>query len=238
MVKVSNSSSLEKLLKTQAFIIIFHGHIPQLPLPHTIPKFPSQTIKEMQVSNQAHDLSQFTFPLSSLTKTTPMRTALSLLRTTTTHHHRRLLLTPLTFPLFTTNPSQFSLFNTHSAQKSSVSNFVEHLAGEDENLNFDKDTESFDFDACFGSSIDEPKNFNSPPPLDVKELDELPEQWRRSKLAWLCKELPSHKPATLIRILNAQRKWVNQEDMTYVAVHCMRIRENETGFRVKSYLFI
>lgn len=70
------------------------------------------------------------------------------------------------------------------------------------------------------------------PDIEVKELDELPEQWRRSKLAWLCKELPAHKAGTLVRILNAQRKWLKQEDATYLAVHCMRIRENETGFRV------
>lgn len=70
------------------------------------------------------------------------------------------------------------------------------------------------------------------PPLEVRELEELPEQWRRTKLAWLCKELPAHKASMLVRILNAQRKWIRQEDGTYVAVHCMRIRENETGFRV------
>ncbi|GLT63705.1 hypothetical protein SLA2020_362490 [Shorea laevis] len=72
--------------------------------------------------------------------------------------------------------------------------------------------------------------------LEVKELVELPEQWRRSRLAWLCKELPAHKSGTLVRILNAQRKWMRQEDATYVAVHCMRIRENETGFRVYKWM--
>lgn len=110
------------------------------------------------------------------------------------------------------------------------------MASEDENLDFDKETKVFKFDASFGTSSVDSKNLNLSPSLDVKELDELPEQWRRSKLAWLCKELPSHKPATLSRILNAQRKWVNQEDMTYVAVHCMRIRENETGFRVYKWM--
>jgi len=29
-----------------------------------------------------------------------------------------------------------------------------------------------------------------------------------AKLAWLCKELPTHKPATIARILNGQRKWM------------------------------
>lgn len=97
------------------------------------------------------------------------------------------------------------------------------------------ENEVFAFDDSFGA-ID-PKARGSPA-LEVKELDELPEQWRRGKIAWLCKELPAHKPAALIRILNAQRKWVTQEDVTYVAVHCMRIRENETGFKVNTIFHI
>lgn len=92
------------------------------------------------------------------------------------------------------------------------------------------DNESFNFDASFESP--ELKKQVKSPPLEVRELEELPEQWRRTKLAWLCKELPAHKASMLVRILNAQRKWIRQEDGTYVAVHCMRIRENETGFRV------
>lgn len=70
------------------------------------------------------------------------------------------------------------------------------------------------------------------PALEVKELEELPEQWRRARLAWLCKQLPAHKAGTLVRILNAQKKWMRQEDATYIAVHCIRIRENDAGFRV------
>lgn len=68
--------------------------------------------------------------------------------------------------------------------------------------------------------------------VEVKELEELPDQWRRSRLAWLCKELPAHRSPTFIRVLNAQRKWIRQDDCTYIAVHCMRIRENESAFRV------
>lgn len=92
------------------------------------------------------------------------------------------------------------------------------------------DNESFNFDASFESP--ELKKQVKSLPLEVRELEELPEQWRRTKLAWLCKELPAHKASMLVRILNAQRKWIRQEDGTYVTVHCMRIRENETGFRV------
>lgn len=72
------------------------------------------------------------------------------------------------------------------------------------------------------------------PELEVKELSEVPELWRRSRVAWLCKELPAHKAGTLVRILNAQKKWFRQEDATYVIVHCLRIRENETAFRVSN----
>lgn len=93
-------------------------------------------------------------------------------------------------------------------------------------------SEPFDSENKF-SSVDM-KHFSAPE-LVVKDLDELPEQWRRSKLAWLCKELPAHKIGTLVRTLNAQKKWLTQEDATYLAVHFMRIRENETGFRVKSF---
>ena len=111
------------------------------------------------------------------------------------------------------------------------------MAGEserDENGGFSREgeAENFEFGAAFGST--DLKHLSSPS-LEVKELEELPEQWRRSKLAWMCKELPAHKPATLIRILNAHKKWVRQDDATYIAVHCMRIRENETGFRVNFF---
>lgn len=72
------------------------------------------------------------------------------------------------------------------------------------------------------------------PELVVPELEELPEQWRRSRIAWLCKELPAYKHSTFTRILNAQRKWLTQEDATYVAVHCLRIRDNDAAFRVST----
>lgn len=82
-----------------------------------------------------------------------------------------------------------------------------------------------------GSGAEDLKHLDAPG-LEVKELNELPEQWRRARLAWLCKELPAHKSATLLRILKGQKKWMRQEDATYVVVHCTRIRENEAGFRV------
>ncbi|CAN6444377.1 unnamed protein product [Victoria cruziana] len=74
------------------------------------------------------------------------------------------------------------------------------------------------------------------PSLEVRDLEELPEQWKRSKVAWLCKILPSHKPATLIRILNSQRKWMTQEEAKYIIVHFLRIRENDASFRVYKWM--
>lgn len=97
----------------------------------------------------------------------------------------------------------------------------------------ENETESFNFDEPF--ELNELKRFNSPT-VELKELGELPEQWRRSKLAWLCKELPAHKQSTFTRVLNAQRKWIRQEDCTYIAVHCIRIRENEAAFRVYKWM--
>ncbi|KAL0914217.1 hypothetical protein M5K25_017730 [Dendrobium thyrsiflorum] len=74
------------------------------------------------------------------------------------------------------------------------------------------------------------------PEVEVMQLEDLPDQWKRSRIAWLCKELPAHKQGTLVRILNAQRKWIRQGDATYVTVHCMRIRENEAAYRVYSWM--
>lgn len=120
---------------------------------------------------------------------------------------------------------------------------VEHLAGNDSNTRSEENWESsangepqrFDFDKEFESTDLRKLNFSSPS-LEVKELQELPENWRRSKLAWLCKELPAHKRPTMTRLLNAHKKWMRQEDAMYVAVHCMRIRENEAGFWVYKWM--
>lgn len=97
------------------------------------------------------------------------------------------------------------------------------------------EAEVFDFDTSYLEGKDV-SQFPASPALEIKELDQLPEQWRRSKVAWLCKELPAQKSGTLVRILNAQRKWMSQEDITYVAVHCMRIRQNETAFKVYKWM--
>lgn len=71
---------------------------------------------------------------------------------------------------------------------------------------------------------------------DEKELKEFSEEWRRRKIAWLCKELPAHDPAPMIRILNRQRKWIQQEDVKYIITHLLRIRENNIGHRVYKWL--
>ncbi|KAK8945585.1 Pentatricopeptide repeat-containing protein [Platanthera guangdongensis] len=79
------------------------------------------------------------------------------------------------------------------------------------------------------------KHFPSPE-VEVIQLEDLPDQWKRALIAWLCKELPAHKQGTLVRILNAQRKWIRQADATYVVVHCMRIRENGAAYKVYSWM--
>ncbi|RAL39686.1 hypothetical protein DM860_003219 [Cuscuta australis] len=95
--------------------------------------------------------------------------------------------------------------------------------------------ESFHFDSSFESTELEP--FDSPS-VDVKKLEDLPEQWRRSRLGWLCKELPGKKHNDLVRILNAQREWLRQEDSTYVVYHCLQIQENEIAFRVYKWMMM
>ncbi|XP_021738360.1 LOW QUALITY PROTEIN: pentatricopeptide repeat-containing protein At2g15820, chloroplastic-like [Chenopodium quinoa] len=74
------------------------------------------------------------------------------------------------------------------------------------------------------------------PVVEVTELEELPENWRRSKIAWLCKELPSQKRPTQIRLLTAQKKWMQQQDATYIAHHFLRIRLNDAAFSVYKWM--
>ncbi|KAK8603474.1 hypothetical protein V6N13_085659 [Hibiscus sabdariffa] len=112
-----------------------------------------------------------------------------------------------------------------------------HVSEEEEKRDsYNGENEAFAFEDGDGVFAGDGMKRLQAPVIEVKELEELPEQWRRSKLAWLCKELPAHKAGTLVRILNAQKKWLKQEDATYLAVHCMRIRENETGFKVYKWM--
>ncbi|XVE66888.1 hypothetical protein DITRI_Ditri08aG0116100 [Diplodiscus trichospermus] len=174
---------------------------------------------------------------------TPMRTcrfsSLSFLRFFRPTSHTQVRFFRPLIPQSTSRlPPSFSrqhIFASCSSSASPVS-FVDEKEGE-ENWDFPKNgNEAFAFEDGDGVFAGNDMKHLVAPEMEVKELEELPEQWRRSKLAWLCKELPAHKPGTLIRILNAQRKWLRQEDATYLAVHCMRIRENETGFRVYKWM--
>ncbi|CAN1278372.1 Pentatricopeptide repeat-containing protein At2g15820, chloroplastic [Linum perenne] len=75
--------------------------------------------------------------------------------------------------------------------------------------------------------------------LDLKDLSEeveLPEQRRRERVEWLCKELPTLKYGNLVRILNAQRKWITQDDSAYVVAHCTGIRGNDAAFQVYKWM--
>lgn len=71
---------------------------------------------------------------------------------------------------------------------------------------------------------------------DEKGLQEFSEEWRRRKIGWLCKELPAHDPAPMLRILKRQRKWIQQEDVKYIIIHLLRIRENNIGHRVYKWM--
>ncbi|XP_057787425.1 pentatricopeptide repeat-containing protein OTP51, chloroplastic isoform X2 [Salvia miltiorrhiza] len=164
---------------------------------------------------------------------TPSRTLRSF-----SHHHRLPALSLPSkpyrrFPLPIIVSSSVSAGATVSGiseeEKANDYDISEEGKGDDYHFYGEKREESFDIDGSF--ELAELKRFRSPV-VEVKELEELPEQWRRSRLAWLCKELPAHRLPTFIRVLNAQRKWIRQDDCTYIAVHCMRIRENESAFRV------
>ncbi|KAL2537541.1 Pentatricopeptide repeat-containing protein [Forsythia ovata] len=154
------------------------------------------------------------FISSIQTHKSSIRTSLTFLRSLSSSLHRRHLPEPhQNFPSSAVSASSLVVYDSEEAKEN--------------------ETESFSFDGSFG--LNELKRFDSPA-VEIKELEELPEQWRRSKLAWLCKELPAHKQSTFTRVLNAQRKWITQEDCTYIAIHCMRIRENEAAFRVYKWM--
>ncbi|KAI4298424.1 hypothetical protein L6164_031986 [Bauhinia variegata] len=155
------------------------------------------------------------------------------------HHHRRRCF-PRSLRLSPLSPTKYRRLAQFSTAAASSGTRVEQLASvptpsEIESWDFSSgsDSAAFDFDkSCAATDL---KHLPTAE-LEVKDLDELPEQWRRARLAWLCKELPAHKPGTLVRILNAQKKWMRQEDATYIVVHCMRIRESETGFKVYKWM--
>ncbi|KAJ1280607.1 hypothetical protein BS78_04G245600 [Paspalum vaginatum] len=118
---------------------------------------------------------------------------------------------------------------------------LEALVLESDDEDEDKDEEAEESgsglfqDEAWATAAGEKDGVRSPE-LEVFELDELPEKWRRSRIAWLCKELPAYKHSTFTRILNAQRKWITQDDATYITVHCLRIRNNDAAFRVYSWM--
>ncbi|XVE93313.1 hypothetical protein REPUB_Repub01dG0180800 [Reevesia pubescens] len=142
--------------------------------------------------------------------------------------------TPRLPPFF----SRHRFLTSSSFSAASPVSFIDEK-GVEENWDFsNNENEAFAFEDGDGFFAGNDMKQLVAPEIEVKELQEFPEQWRRSKLAWLCKELPAHKAGTLVRILNAQRKWIRQEDATYLAVHCIRIRENETGFRVYKWMML
>ncbi|KAH6772640.1 endonuclease [Perilla frutescens var. frutescens] len=150
------------------------------------------------------------------------------------HHHRLHRLSTLSLPLKPYRRFPRPILSSSSVStETTASDISEEGEGNDYDFLREKETVSLNLDDSL--ELGELKRFQSPG-VEVKELEELPEQWRRSRLAWLCKELPAHRSATFIRVLNAQRKWIRQDDCTYIAIHCMRIRENESAFRVYKWM--
>ncbi|KAL9333458.1 hypothetical protein Peur_073597 [Populus x canadensis] len=169
-----------------------------------------------------------------VTLTSPMRTSLfSSSLSLSLHQQQRIHLPePINTPQ-TLHPISTPKCSSTSVEQLASDSQSEGILDFDEN---EREAFKFDDDGLGSSGAGGDRKHLDAPALEVKELAELPEQWRRAKLAWLCKELPAHKPATAVRILNGQRKWIRQEDATYIVVHCTRIRENETGFRVYKWM--
>ncbi|TXG64692.1 hypothetical protein EZV62_011686 [Acer yangbiense] len=175
------------------------------------------------------------------------------------HHRNRHL--PRSLP--TTDPLRFSSVPlAPSSSSASHSTFVKHSASEDSSSEEEEWVNeksrgskggSLEFDV--GAAGSEMIRHMVAPSLEVKELEELPEQWRRSKLALLCKELPALnlgsgrgrscpssdddcKISNYCNILNAASEWLRQEDAIYAVVHGMRIGEYEAAFRVYQQLMM
>ncbi|KAL4277633.1 hypothetical protein HN51_060794 [Arachis hypogaea] len=160
------------------------------------------------------------------TSTHTLSLSLSLSLSHLRHSPCRISLPP---PLLSRRPRQFPRLSASSGTSTAS---VQQQEEEYESLL--PEIEAFEFERSAGAAEDMRK-VSSAAEVEVKELNELPEEWRRARLAWLCKDLPAHK-STAVKILNGQRKWMRQEDATYLAVHCMRIRENETAFRVYKWM--
>ncbi|KAK6253590.1 hypothetical protein QUC31_015310 [Theobroma cacao] len=177
-------------------------------------------------------------PCKTLMRTNPF-SSLSFLRLFRPLSHTKVLVfrprIPHPTPQLPPSFSRHRFFSSSSFSAAPVS-FIAEKEGEEKWDSSNTENEAFAFEDDGGVFAGNDMKHLVAPEMEVKELEELPEHWRRSKLAWLCKELPAHKAGTLVRILNAQKKWMRQEDATYLAVHSIRIRENETGFRVYKWM--
>ncbi|GAB2214918.1 hypothetical protein Droror1_Dr00019285 [Drosera rotundifolia] len=160
----------------------------------------------------------FSYPFVLVILTSPPMAAVPLLSTTSLHlRHPGLL-------FFSSSSPPFSAFR----------HFIKHLPCLSAHLGETPNGSEF------GDPVDPTEMrrlpFTASAATEVKELDELPEKWRRGRLAWMCKTLPSHKKGMINRVLDANKKWVRQEDASYVVVHCIRIRENEAAFWVFKWM--
>ncbi|TXG64394.1 hypothetical protein EZV62_011388 [Acer yangbiense] len=154
-----------------------------------------------------------------------MRASLSLLRSVSFSLRHQCHLLPRSHP--TTKPHRFSSIPLESSSAASDSTSVEHSASrvsssEEERCDYFNINEKSG--NCKGVSLGMEVGTAGSETRHLGSLSlEVKEQWRRSKLAWLCKEFPALKAYRVVYILDAARKWLRQEDATYLVVHLMWI---------------
>lgn len=62
------------------------------------------------------------------------------------------------------------------------------------------------------------------------------EEWRRRKIGWLCKEIPTLKPTGVVTILNGQRSWITAVDAKEVTGRLLHEEDVLRAHRVCVYL--
>ncbi|KAI3920691.1 hypothetical protein MKW92_021052 [Papaver armeniacum] len=138
------------------------------------------------------------------------------------HHHSLKLLNPKPSGFRSTN--QIPSYSSSSSSSSSTP--IDQILPEEQedNLDLSSNLDYSDEDDGGGNLVK--NNLPSSPVIEVKELEELPEQWRGTRIAWLCKELPSHKPPSALKTSKCTEK------MDYSGrcfIRCVK-RDNETAF--------
>ncbi|CAN0927795.1 Pentatricopeptide repeat-containing protein At2g15820, chloroplastic [Linum grandiflorum] len=85
---------------------------------------------------------------------------------------------------------------------------------------------------------EEALEFESGDELSIRHLidEEEPPESRKTRLEWLCKQLPTLRSVDMVRLLNYQKNWITQDDSAYLVSHCTGIRQNEAAFQVYKWM--